>query len=61
VFIRAQTTPSMNILMMVMSEMYSFGPQVKLQSMGKFIVPPNRNTAWHNQDALKVMRVMFFT
>lgn len=44
-----------------MSEMYSFGPQVKLQSMGKFTVSPNRNTAWHNQDALKVMHVLFFT
>jgi hypothetical protein len=47
--------------MAVISEMYSFGPQVKLQSMGKFIVSPNRNTAQHNQDALKVMHVMFFT
>lgn len=48
-------------MMVVMSEMYSFGPQLKLQSMGKFSVSPNRNTAWHNQDALKVMHVMFFT
>lgn len=44
-----------------MSEMYSFGPQVKLQSMRKFTVSPNRNTVWHNQDALKVMHVLFFT
>jgi hypothetical protein len=47
-----------DILMVVMSEIYSFGPQLKLQSMGKFTVSP---TVWHNQGALTVTHVMFFT